>query len=71
MKFIVRLLALIVLASPIQAQSLNNYFFSFPIELPGNAELKIEVWDYDPMFSDELIGFTTIDLEDRYFSLEW
>ena len=28
MKFIVRLLTLIVLSSPIQAQSLNNYFFS-------------------------------------------
>ncbi len=28
MKFILRLLPLIVLASPIQAQSLNNYFFS-------------------------------------------
>ena len=33
--------------------------------------MKIEVWDYDAVFADELIGYTTIDLEDRYFNQEW
>lgn len=33
--------------------------------------LKIEVWDHDDFFSDELIGKTKIDLEDRFFSTKW
>ena len=40
-------------------------------ELPGDSSLKIEVWDYDPIFRDELIGFTKIDLEDRFFNDNW
>ncbi len=39
--------------------------------LPGDGRLKIEVWDYDPLFSDELIGSTTIDIEDRFFDNKW
>ena len=38
---------------------------------PGDSTLKIEVWDYNPIFKDELIGSTSIDLEDRYFNNEW
>jgi hypothetical protein len=38
---------------------------------PGDSTLRIEVWDYNPIFRDELIGFTSIDLEDRYFNSEW
>ena len=40
-------------------------------EFPGDSTLKIEVWDYDPIFRDELIGSTQIDLEDRYFNNNW
>ena len=40
-------------------------------EFPGDSTLKIEVWDYDPIFRDEIIGATQIDLEDRYFNNEW
>jgi hypothetical protein len=40
-------------------------------EFPGDSTLKVEVWDYDPIFKDELIGATQIDLEDRYFNNNW
>ena len=40
-------------------------------EFPGDSTLKIEVWDYDPIFRDEMIGATKIDLEDRYFNSNW
>ena len=40
-------------------------------EFPGDSTLKIEVWDYDPIFRDEMIGATQIDLEDRYFNSNW
>ena len=38
---------------------------------PGDSTLTIEVWDYNPIFKDELIGSTSIDLEDRYFNSDW
>ena len=38
---------------------------------PGDSTLKIEVYDYNPIFKDELIGSTSIDLEDRYFNSDW
>uniref|UniRef100_A0A7S3JR17 C2 domain-containing protein n=1 Tax=Aureoumbra lagunensis TaxID=44058 RepID=A0A7S3JR17_9STRA len=41
-------------------------------ELPGDSQLKIDVVDYDDIgFSDDLIGTTIVDLEDRWFSRAW
>ena len=40
-------------------------------EMPGSSNLKIEVMDYDDLLSDDLIGYTIIDLEDRYFNSDW
>lgn len=37
----------------------------FNIELPGFSQLQIEVMDKDDIGSDDLIGKTIIDLEDR------
>jgi hypothetical protein len=33
--------------------------------------LKIESYDYDAFFGDDLIGTTTIDLDDRFYNKEW
>jgi hypothetical protein len=44
--------------------------FEFPTQIPGPSELKIEVWDWDGV-GDDLIGYTTIDVEDRWFCKQW
>jgi len=33
--------------------------------------LEILLYDFDDVFGDDLIGSSSIDLEDRYFSMEW
>ena len=38
---------------------------------PGAPPLVIEAYDYDILFGDDLIGKTTIDLDDRYFNPKW
>ena len=38
---------------------------------PGDSTLRIEIWDHNSVFTDELIGYTSIDLEDRYFNNDW
>lgn len=45
--------------------------YDFEGTFPGCSPLEIAVWDYDDIFGDDLIGKTSIDLEDRYFSLGW
>eukprot|EP00388_Colpodella_angusta_P018700 GDKJ01046645.1.p1 GENE.GDKJ01046645.1~~GDKJ01046645.1.p1 ORF type:complete len:533 (+),score=17.12 GDKJ01046645.1:3-1601(+) len=36
--------------------------------LPQHGNLRIEIFDWNKMLSDELIGFTDVNLEDRWFS---
>ena len=40
-------------------------------ELPGTSQLVIEMMDKDTIGSDDLIGKTVIDLEDRWFDTRW
>jgi len=42
--------------------------FEFDVAFPMESWLDIEVWDYDLTSSDDLIGSTSIDLENRLFS---
>jgi hypothetical protein len=46
-------------------------YYDLLVELPGSSKLRIQVMDYDSLFSDDLIGETSIDIEDRYFDNRW
>ena len=46
-------------------------YYDIAGEMPGSSTLKIDVFDYDDILSDDLIGSTIIDLEDRYFNCDW
>ena len=48
-----------------------NRVYEFNGTFPGAPPLSIEAWDYDDLFGDDLIGKTTIDLDDRFFSGDW
>ena len=43
----------------------------FDTELPGESQLEIIVMDNDLIGSDDVIGKTVIDLEDRWFDNRW
>jgi hypothetical protein len=43
----------------------------FNAELPGYSQLDIRVMDHDDIGSDDVIGTTVIDLEDRWFDARW
>lgn len=45
--------------------------YDFENVFPGCPMLFIDCFDFDDLFGDDLIGATTIDLEDRYFLPEW
>ena len=45
--------------------------YDFEVTFPGAPPLDIHAYDYDTLFGDELIGSTSVDLDDRYFSAEW
>jgi len=40
-------------------------------ELPGAGQMIIKVMDHDTFGSDDLIGRTVVDLEDRWFDSRW
>ena len=46
-------------------------YYDLLIELPGSSKLTIQVMDHDPLFKDELVGETSIDIENRYFDPTW
>jgi len=45
--------------------------YEFDAEFPGAPTLKIQAWDYDDLFGDDMIGETEIDLDDRFFNPDW
>ena len=45
--------------------------FEFNATFPGAPPLEIELWDYDDLFGDDLIGKTCVDLDDRMFCQGW
>uniref|UniRef100_A0A7S2M9Y3 C2 domain-containing protein n=1 Tax=Octactis speculum TaxID=3111310 RepID=A0A7S2M9Y3_9STRA len=60
----------------VQKQTLDPGFYKFyelDAAIPGSVSLKIELrdWQYFPLHEHELIGETTIDLEDRWFQQKW
>ena len=50
-----------------------DFYKSYDFEgtFPGCAPIVIKAYDYDLIFGDDIIGETTIDLEDRFFMPEW
>ena len=48
-----------------------HQYYDLLIELPGSSKLIIQVMDHNPIFKDELIGETSIDVENRYFDPTW
>ena len=46
-------------------------YYDLLVELPGSSKLRIQIMDYDKLFSDDLVGETSIDIEDRYFDDRW
>ena len=45
--------------------------FEFTGEFPGAPMIEIEAFDFDDLFGDDLIGKTSIDLDDRFFNGDW
>jgi hypothetical protein len=46
-------------------------YFDFDVRLPGSCTIRIEIWNDDPFGFDDLIGYTEIDVENRYFNRKW
>ncbi|ETW06932.1 hypothetical protein H310_03043 [Aphanomyces invadans] len=55
-------------------KTLNPDFYKcyvFDTTIPGPSQLAIQVWDYDRIGTDDFIGETIIDLEDRWYHRAW
>lgn len=55
-------------------ETLHPQFFrcyEMTTTLPGASRLELQVYDHDWITSDELIGETVMDLEDRWFEPRW
>jgi len=50
-----------------------NYWASYSMscQIPGASNMTISLWDEDELNANDLIGSTTIDLENRLFNPEW
>ena len=50
-----------------------EFFRSYELtcKLPGSSTLDVQCWDHDTISFDDLIGHTSIDLEDRWFNQQW
>ena len=49
-------------------KSLNFRCFEFEATFPQDSVLNVQVYDWDLLGSDDLIGETKIDLENRFYS---
>ena len=45
--------------------------YDFNVSFPGAPPLVIVAYDYDLLFGNDLIGKTSIDLDDRFFNPKW
>jgi len=50
-----------------------EYFhrYDFLLDVPSASSLEVEVWHHNSLLKDELLGKTTIDLEERHFNPNW
>lgn len=60
-------------ANFIQDKNHPQFLKSFELKttFPGDSHLKIEVWDKDLIKTDELIGATKIDIENRFYDQKY
>ena len=42
--------------------------FEFKVNLPVDYLVRVEVWNHNKVLKDELIGYTDIDIENRYLN---
>lgn len=45
--------------------------YDFPVECPGSPYLRVEVWQHSEVLNDNVLCYTEVDLEERYFDQSW